>query len=71
MGVSVAGMAEEPAGQKKETRLGLYLAKHPYLEEFVRSPDSALVGEKAHILSVLPRAGVRVTAGMRVSGVAP
>jgi len=41
--VTAVGMAEEVAGADKEPILGQYLAKHPYLEDFVRSPTCALV----------------------------
>jgi nitroimidazol reductase NimA-like FMN-containing flavoprotein (pyridoxamine 5'-phosphate oxidase superfamily) len=41
--VTAVGKAEEVAGADKESILGQYLAKHPYLEDFVRSPTCALV----------------------------
>ena len=41
--VTAVGKAKEVAGADKETVLGKYLAKHPHLEDFVRSPTSALV----------------------------
>jgi len=41
--VTAVGVAEEiPAADRKQF-LPLYLAKHPYLEEFAKSPTSALV----------------------------
>jgi nitroimidazol reductase NimA-like FMN-containing flavoprotein (pyridoxamine 5'-phosphate oxidase superfamily) len=41
--VTAVGKAEEVAGAEKEPILGQYLAKHPHLEDFVRSPTCALV----------------------------
>jgi nitroimidazol reductase NimA-like FMN-containing flavoprotein (pyridoxamine 5'-phosphate oxidase superfamily) len=41
--VTVSGTAEALAGAGREDMLRLYLKKHPYMEEFVRSPNSALV----------------------------
>jgi general stress protein 26 len=41
--VTAIGKAEVIAGSEKKMILDLYLAKHPYLEEFVRSPSCALV----------------------------
>ena len=41
--VTAVGKAEEVVGADKEPILGQYLAKHPYLEDFVRSPTCALV----------------------------
>jgi nitroimidazol reductase NimA-like FMN-containing flavoprotein (pyridoxamine 5'-phosphate oxidase superfamily) len=41
--VTAIGRAEEIDGSDKESILSLYLEKHPYLEDFVRSPTSALV----------------------------
>ncbi|MFO7708503.1 MAG: pyridoxamine 5'-phosphate oxidase family protein [Desulfobacterales bacterium] len=40
--VTVMGSAGEAANAEKEAALRLYLAKHPYLEEFVRAPTCAL-----------------------------
>ena len=42
--VTAIGKAKEIIGSDKEHILGQYLAKHPYLEDFVRSPTCALVG---------------------------
>lgn len=42
-GVTVSGRAEELGGEEKSRALALYLEKHPYLEGFARSPNSALV----------------------------
>ena len=41
--VTAVGRAKEVAGADKELILGQYLAKHPHLEDFVRSPTCALV----------------------------
>ena len=41
--VTAVGRAEEVAGANRERILGQYLAKHPHLEDFARSPTSALV----------------------------
>ena len=41
--VTAVGQAKEVAGADKEIILGQYLAKHPHLEDFVRSPTCALV----------------------------
>ena len=41
--VTAVGRAEEVTGPRKKRILGQYLAKHPHLEDFVRSPTSALV----------------------------
>jgi len=41
--VTAVGKAEEVGGSDKELILEQYLAKHPYLEDFVRAPTCALV----------------------------
>jgi nitroimidazol reductase NimA-like FMN-containing flavoprotein (pyridoxamine 5'-phosphate oxidase superfamily) len=41
--VTAVGRAKEVAGADRELILGQYLAKHPHLEDFVRSPTCALV----------------------------
>jgi len=41
--VTAVGDAEEIPAADREQFLPLYLAKHPYLEEFAESPTSALV----------------------------
>ena len=41
--VTAVGKAKEVVGADKEPILGQYLAKHPHLEDFVRSPTCALV----------------------------
>jgi nitroimidazol reductase NimA-like FMN-containing flavoprotein (pyridoxamine 5'-phosphate oxidase superfamily) len=41
--VTAVGRAKEAAGADRELILGQYLAKHPHLEDFVRSPTCALI----------------------------
>ena len=41
--VTAVGDAEEISGADRDQQLLLYLAKHPYLEEFAKSPTCALV----------------------------
>jgi nitroimidazol reductase NimA-like FMN-containing flavoprotein (pyridoxamine 5'-phosphate oxidase superfamily) len=41
--VTAVGRAKEVAGSDRELILGQYLAKHPHLEDFVRSPTCALI----------------------------
>lgn len=41
--VTAVGDAEEITGPERERQLTDYLAKHPYLEEFAKSPTCALV----------------------------
>lgn len=41
--VTAVGNAEEIAGTEREQILKHYLAKHPHLEDFVKSPTCALV----------------------------
>lgn len=41
--VTATGNAEEVKESERDRFLGLYLAKHPYLEEFVNSPTCALL----------------------------
>lgn len=43
MAVTVVGRAGEIFGVEKETALNRYLEKHPYLEDFARSPTCAFV----------------------------
>jgi nitroimidazol reductase NimA-like FMN-containing flavoprotein (pyridoxamine 5'-phosphate oxidase superfamily) len=45
--VTVVGSAGEMSGPDKDAALSLYLAKHPYLEDFVRSPTCALIKVQA------------------------
>jgi len=42
--VTAIGKAKDVEGADKKPILGHYLTKHPYLEDFVRSPTCALVG---------------------------
>ena len=41
--VTVLGSADEPEETEKEGARKLYLARHPYLEEFIDSPTTALL----------------------------
>ncbi len=41
--VTIVGDAQEVSGSERVKILKLYLEKHPYLEEFARSPSCALV----------------------------
>jgi hypothetical protein len=41
--VTAVGKAKDVTGKDKQRILGQYLAKHPYLEDFVKSPTCALV----------------------------
>jgi nitroimidazol reductase NimA-like FMN-containing flavoprotein (pyridoxamine 5'-phosphate oxidase superfamily) len=41
--VTAVGDAEEISGADRDQQLSHYLAKHPYLEEFAKSPTCALV----------------------------
>jgi nitroimidazol reductase NimA-like FMN-containing flavoprotein (pyridoxamine 5'-phosphate oxidase superfamily) len=41
--VTATGAAQEVVGSKRDEVLAIYLAKHPMLEEFVRSPTCALL----------------------------
>jgi heme iron utilization protein len=43
MAVTVVGNALEISGPKREALIALYLDKHPYLEDFAKSPTCALV----------------------------
>jgi general stress protein 26 len=52
-GVTVSGTAEVPAGADREALLGLYIRKHPHMEEFARSPNSALVRVKVRRYDVV------------------
>ena len=41
--LTVTGIAEEMKGSERQETLDLYLSKHPYLEDFARSPSCALI----------------------------
>ena len=41
--VTVTGVAEPVPEADRDEYAGLYLSKHPYLEEFVRSPSTAIL----------------------------
>jgi nitroimidazol reductase NimA-like FMN-containing flavoprotein (pyridoxamine 5'-phosphate oxidase superfamily) len=48
MAVTVVGSAGEIQGPDKEAALDRFIARHPYLEDFARSPTSAFVRVCAH-----------------------
>jgi nitroimidazol reductase NimA-like FMN-containing flavoprotein (pyridoxamine 5'-phosphate oxidase superfamily) len=48
MAVTVVGSAGEIQGPDKEAALDRYIARHPYLEDFARSPTCAFVRVHAH-----------------------
>jgi nitroimidazol reductase NimA-like FMN-containing flavoprotein (pyridoxamine 5'-phosphate oxidase superfamily) len=52
MAVTVIGTAAEVSGAEREELIQAYLEKHPYLEDFAKSPTCALVrvAVKTHIL---------------------
>jgi nitroimidazol reductase NimA-like FMN-containing flavoprotein (pyridoxamine 5'-phosphate oxidase superfamily) len=41
--ITVTGTAEEISGSERADILDLYLSKHPYLEDFARSPSCAVI----------------------------
>lgn len=41
--ITVTGRAEEIKDSERQRILNLYLSKHPYLEDFARSPSCALI----------------------------
>lgn len=41
--VTILGHAEEVVGRQRKRLMGRYIEKHPYLEDFARSPTCALV----------------------------
>ena len=41
--ITVTGIAEEMKDPERQAILDLYLSKHPYLEDFARSPSCALI----------------------------
>ena len=43
LAVTAVGSAEEITGDEKEKYLQFYLARHPYLQDFAKSPTCALV----------------------------
>jgi nitroimidazol reductase NimA-like FMN-containing flavoprotein (pyridoxamine 5'-phosphate oxidase superfamily) len=51
--VTVFGKSEEISKQKEKKLVDLYVKKHPYLRDFVRSPDSALIRVKVEKFSLV------------------
>ena len=52
-GVTISGTAGVPSESDREVMLRLYLRKHPYMEEFARSPGTALVKVKVRRYDVV------------------
>lgn len=42
--VTILGSAAEVSGPERRTALSIYLAKHPYLDDFAAAPSCALMG---------------------------
>ena len=53
--VTAMGSVEEVKGTEKSRFLKLYLSKHPYLEDFVKSPTCALLKVKVDTYYVVRR----------------
>ncbi|MFH0729014.1 MAG: pyridoxamine 5'-phosphate oxidase family protein [Pseudomonadota bacterium] len=51
MAATIVGSAVEVLGEERQSALTTYLAKHPYLEDFVRASECALV--KVHARSYI------------------
>ena len=55
MAATATGRAEEVKSRNRKTALDLYLAKHPHLRDFVRSPTCALCEIKVQTFFVVTR----------------
>jgi heme iron utilization protein len=55
MAATATGRAGEMSPRKRETALDLYLAKHPHLKDFVRSPTCALCEIRVETFFVVTR----------------
>lgn len=55
IGVTASGVAEEVKGRDRECFIRLYLAKHPLLEDFVKSPSRVLLRVKVDSYYVVSR----------------
>jgi uncharacterized protein YhbP (UPF0306 family) len=53
--VTALGRAEELKGLRRSRFLGIYLTKHPYLEEFVRSTNASLFKVNVDIYYVVDK----------------
>lgn len=52
---TILGKAGEPAGAEKESRLKLYLRKHPYMDQFATSAESAIVQVRVETFVLVQR----------------
>ena len=52
---TILGQAGELSGQGKKNRLKLYLEKHPYLEEFATSAQSAIIEVRVQSIVLVER----------------
>ena len=55
MAVTATGKAEEEKSPERENLKAEYLAKHPYLKEFVESPSCALIRFKVNTYFLVTR----------------
>jgi nitroimidazol reductase NimA-like FMN-containing flavoprotein (pyridoxamine 5'-phosphate oxidase superfamily) len=55
--VTVLGLAMEAPPEERETLLGLFLNKHPHLEDFATSPTCALIAVRVATYIVVQRFG--------------
>jgi len=53
--VTVTGIAEPVPAADREASVRMYLSKHPYLEEFVRSPSTAILRINVEDYNVVSR----------------
>jgi nitroimidazol reductase NimA-like FMN-containing flavoprotein (pyridoxamine 5'-phosphate oxidase superfamily) len=53
--ITVIGEAQEAEEDERERLLDLYMARHPYLDGFIRSPSSAIVRVKVKSYQVVTR----------------
>ena len=53
--VTATGIVDEVQGPDRDRLVGLYLAKHPYLDEFVNSPSNALLRLKVETYVMVSR----------------
>ena len=53
--VTATGIVDEIQGPDRDRLVGLYLAKHPYLDEFVNSPSNVLLRLKVETYVMVSR----------------
>jgi nitroimidazol reductase NimA-like FMN-containing flavoprotein (pyridoxamine 5'-phosphate oxidase superfamily) len=53
--VTATGIVDEMEGPEQDRLVGLYLAKHPYLDEFVNSPSNVLLRLKVETYVMVSR----------------